>query len=475
MAAAAAVWVQAAVRVAAGSGGAGGGPNSGSVSSPGGFGGGGGGGNSSGATGGAGGFGGGGGGGAGFNGSSPLSGTGGAGGFGGGGGAGGFDSGSGGPGGFGAGAGRNYPGNGGGGAGLGGALFNLAGVVTISNSTISGNTAQGGSGGNNGSGMGGGLFNRNGTVTITNATIASNVVTGGSPNGGGIVNLGDGATATLTLNGTIVADSTVATNDFVGTTSNGGTNTTSGSGNLIEAQSGFAGTVVSSADPILAALADNGGPTATHALTSGSPAIDAAGDSGLADDQRGVIRPRGLNDDIGAFELELPVNSNITVQGTPTTQFNAAPDATYGAQSPAGVYTITATFRNVANPAVALHDVYFKVKEIDHTGGADNYLLNADGGPGQVGAQLSIANSSLPGGDELWSQNEDLAAQFVIGLDERRRFTFMVDVYGVEAPTVAAAGAGAPPVYLYSFVFTADPAADTPGQAQRIFLPMVNN
>ncbi|MDZ7734368.1 MAG: choice-of-anchor Q domain-containing protein [Acidimicrobiia bacterium] len=63
------------------------------------------------------------------------------------------------------------------------------------------------------------------------------------------------------------------------------------------------------ADPLLGPLADNGGPTPTHAPATGSPAIDAVptGTSGLCDgtvttDQRGVPRPVGSGCDIGALE-----------------------------------------------------------------------------------------------------------------------------------------------------------------------------
>jgi hypothetical protein len=60
------------------------------------------------------------------------------------------------------------------------------------------------------------------------------------------------------------------------------------------------------ADPGIAPLADNGGPTLTRALTAESPGIDA----GLAahcpsTDQRGVARPQGAGCDVGAFELQL--------------------------------------------------------------------------------------------------------------------------------------------------------------------------
>jgi hypothetical protein len=53
--------------------------------------------------------------------------------------------------------------------------------------------------------------------------------------------------------------------------------------------------------PLLGPLANNGGPTDTHALLAGSPAIDAGGICAPTD-QRGVTRPQGPACDIGAFE-----------------------------------------------------------------------------------------------------------------------------------------------------------------------------
>jgi hypothetical protein len=91
-------------------------------------------------------------------------------------------------------------------------------------------------------------------------------------------------------------------------------------GNNIESDGtcGFDGPGDTVADPLLGPLQDNGGPTPTHALLPGSPAIDAVslaactydddGDPGtpevsLAKDQRGVARPQGGSCDIGAYEL----------------------------------------------------------------------------------------------------------------------------------------------------------------------------
>jgi hypothetical protein len=63
-------------------------------------------------------------------------------------------------------------------------------------------------------------------------------------------------------------------------------------------------------DPLLGPLQDNGGPTFTMALGTGSPAIDAADDGVCASsavkgvDQRGLPRPGGPHCDIGAFEVQ---------------------------------------------------------------------------------------------------------------------------------------------------------------------------
>lgn len=66
-------------------------------------------------------------------------------------------------------------------------------------------------------------------------------------------------------------------------------------------------------NPQLGALAGNGGPTQTMALTAGTPAVDAADPkSDVAADQRGVTRPQGARRDIGAFELQ------VTTPATPT-------------------------------------------------------------------------------------------------------------------------------------------------------------
>src|SRR5260370_28523145 len=67
------------------------------------------------------------------------------------------------------------------------------------------------------------------------------------------------------------------------------------------------GSAAAPIDPLLGPLADNGGPTLTHALLSGSPALDAGHNAYDTDwDQRGEGCPRIVNGiiDIGAFEYQ---------------------------------------------------------------------------------------------------------------------------------------------------------------------------
>jgi hypothetical protein len=91
----------------------------------------------------------------------------------------------------------------------------------------------------------------------------------------------------------------------------------------------------SNVDPLLAPLANNGGPTDTMALDAGSPAIDA-GDDCPATDQRGVTRARGNTCDAGAFESGFTAAA-LTATGsmataTPTANATAAavPDPPLG-------------------------------------------------------------------------------------------------------------------------------------------------
>jgi hypothetical protein len=115
--------------------------------------------------------------------------------------------------------------------------------------------------------------------------------------GGGIYN----ALGTTTVYNTIVANSTAGRN-CSGTITNGGNNiddeTTCGWGSSNGS--------MSSTNPLLGVLTNNGGPTQTMALLAGSPAIDGvvynAPNGCPATDQRGLVRPIGPRCDIGVYE-----------------------------------------------------------------------------------------------------------------------------------------------------------------------------
>jgi hypothetical protein len=220
----------------------------------------------------------------------------------------------------------------------GGGLSNGGGTLTIENSTISGNTTNF---------WGGGVFNQDGRLTIANSTISGNR----AGQGGGVSNafgLVFGYSATLILNNSLIAgnqagvgpeiwnNSIVTANNFnlFGSNGNAGvTGFTPGPTDIVP-RVGLA--------KILGPLQNNGGPTQTHALVDGSPALDAGDPGGCRDsqgallgtDQRGFARHVDSNNDgaarcdIGAFEAKelfvvaaiLPSSRSVQV-GSPATAF----------------------------------------------------------------------------------------------------------------------------------------------------------
>ncbi len=194
------------------------------------------------------------------------------------------------------------PGSGGGGILNEGA--NGYAMLTITDSTISGNSATTDGGGgiyNDGSSSG------SATLTINNSTLSGNSVeTGGF--GGGIFNYGVSGIATLSLEDTILNAGGSGANiaNSSGTVTSLGYNLSSDDASTYLNQTGDQ----NSTNPMLAPLADNGGPTFTHALLPGSPAINA-GDPNFTPpplfDQRGPGFSRVVNGriDIGAFEVQV--------------------------------------------------------------------------------------------------------------------------------------------------------------------------
>jgi len=184
---------------------------------------------------------------------------------------------------------------------------------TVSDSTISGNTSA------TSTGVYATSYFANAAVflTIQSSTIAFNSATG---NGcGGIVSNGN-APIGVDLESTIVADNTGPSGIAADVC---GTATMSGANNLVMASALPLPADTLSGDPLLAPLADNGGPTFTHALLAGSPAIDAGNNIAALDtDQRGAgyARVVGPAADIGAFEVQnKPVPPTLAATFTPDT------------------------------------------------------------------------------------------------------------------------------------------------------------
>jgi len=187
-----------------------------------------------------------------------------------------------------------------------------AGALTIRNSTISGNTAAADGGGVD-------LRNVTGTLVVQNSTIAFNTAGG---KGGGIS--ANTATPVIALESSIVAKNTNTGATAPDISSSGTVNQKtsvvfSGVGFV---QTNLGGNLAFGTDPQLAGLADNGGPTFTHAITEFSPVVNKGSNPAvLAQDQRGLGFPRVTNGaaDMGAFEttqIFLVTNTNDAGAGS---------------------------------------------------------------------------------------------------------------------------------------------------------------
>jgi hypothetical protein len=286
--------------------------------------------------------------------------------------------------------------------GFGGGIYNNN-ILNVSNSTIAHNTANGYMGG----GWGGGVFNNMNPlaaphsppgyrlpsiVTISNTTIADNT----ADNGAGILNYPDypHSQTQMTITNSTISGNTA--NGYVGGIRNGGIlnmhdtivagnaaavisgyatgpdiygNLFSSGYNLIgttQGASGFAATDLLGVNPLLGSLQNNGGPTPTMALLSGSPAIDA-GDpnfTGPAYDQRGPGFARVVNGrvDIGAFEVQKPgglfamtVPSSLTA----SIAFSMTVEAIDSAGKPLTGYTGTVHFTSSDPQALLPSDYTF--------------------------------------------------------------------------------------------------------------------
>ena len=204
---------------------------------------------------------------------------------------------------------------------FGGAIRSI-GTLTISRNTLSGNSALTGGGlysngamslvlntfdGNTAapSNNGGGIYsNSTAGSTILSCTISGNT-------GGGIMEQSSGG---LSVKNTILSSNTGY--NCSGSLTSIGHNLESAATCNFSSIGDISGT-----NPLLAALADNGGPTKTRALSQGSLAIDTGTDCSSLD-QRGVARPQLIACDIGAYEYQ--------ETGVASGKFYVIPQATGG-------------------------------------------------------------------------------------------------------------------------------------------------
>jgi hypothetical protein len=264
--------------------------------------------------------------------------------------------------------GLNYGGNGApGGFGGGGAIYSQSGCTSspadcdaqFVNCTISSNSAAGGAGGPGGAGttgggnggaggnsFGGGVFDYSSFSTyhlgVINCTVAGNLVSGGNGGGAGsgdtpgsVGLIGPASGGGFILGGVnpeVFLNTLIAGNNYapgpagsVGGPDVYGTLSSQGH-NLVGKREGgigwdvtdLLGTIATPIDPKIGPLQANGGQTLTHALLSGSPAIDGGDDAvlsasySLTSDQRGRARRSGTHVDIGAYEFGAVTNLLVT-------------------------------------------------------------------------------------------------------------------------------------------------------------------
>jgi predicted outer membrane repeat protein len=243
------------------------------------------------------------------------------------------------------------------------------GTLTINNSTLSGNRGEFSAGAIlNG-------FNGDASLTVNNSTLSGNTT---QLHGGGIFNEGQSAIGNSTLSGnsgmtagaiynrlaTLDIESTILNRGELGPNIlNDGTVTSHGYNLSSDDGSGYLigpGDQINT-DPLLGPLQNNGGPTFTHQLLPGSPAIDT-GDPNFTPppflDQRGSGFPRVVSGriDKGSFEVQQGPTPTSTPRNTPTSTPAATAPATATATptaSPAATATPTSTSRPSPTPRFA--------------------------------------------------------------------------------------------------------------------------
>jgi CSLREA domain-containing protein len=251
----------------------------------------------------------------------------------------------------------------------GGGLSVEEGSATITNSTFSGNRTDGVGGG----GIALITSNWTGALEIRNSTITNNQAPNG--NGGGVAGLS--SLGLVSFSSSIIAgNSGTISRDlaFLNPTAIGGNNNLIGANdtsNVFLAGINdplLVGTEASPVDPGLYPLANNGGPTPTHALRVGSKALNAGNDDFLlGTDQRGgsFLRVLGGQADIGAFEgtLVVPI-AQATLPNVPPAGVDYVATVVYQDETGINLSTIDTTDVTLSGPGYAMPVAPFKVETV---------------------------------------------------------------------------------------------------------------
>jgi hypothetical protein len=285
-------------------------------------------------------------------------------------------------------------------------------TTLIQNSTITGNTAQG---------TGGGLFvslpttASSTTPTTTYAPpvvdVRSTIFAGNTDASGTAPDVFDPVTDTTTPDSHIVTFANCLVGD------NTGTDLVATLTGELDLNGNLVGSATDPMDPMLAPLADNGGPTQTCALLVGSPAIDTGSNvAGLTYDQRGegYARVVGPQADIGAYEAATSLAVPTVLALTPSIGF------------PAGGITVTITGRGLAGAtAVNFGDV---AATIQSDTAMQIVVIAPPGTNGTVDVTVTTANgtSAISSADQFIYTDRSFSPSPTVGLYDPSSSTFLL-------------------------------------------------
>jgi hypothetical protein len=276
------------------------------------------------------------------------------------------------------------------------------GTIQLTNTTVSGNQAE----------RGGGIERSTGSTLLRAVTIAGNT----APRGSGIIFNGARAIYSVST-GLIVANLPAVQNCALNTGTGAfgpsdrltvpGANLESGAGCHLQSSD------LSSTNPLLAPLANNGGPTQTRALLPGSPAVDKyTGADCPSNDQRAYKRPAGAACDIGAYEqsavrdvqvdgaprpLQTIIGGTLTLipSGQPSASLKGADYRPCAGKRHLNE-SVAGGFFESPEGRVSARGLFSFRKDKTHTVRLGNVFLMLDGTVGHLFATLSPASGALP-------------------------------------------------------------------------------